>query len=202
MHKLHLANAATILAAFAAAAGCGAAARDGSRRPESAAAAERPDRVAPKVSGTVTPRGVVSAAALAVCDTVAGRWQAASGTQVTRAESSFYAFAAGDTVLGCHVSMAAPAGVSAAAWHASYWSDSLSMGSVGRGWIDEIHWDGDGPGTLSRVLMRNGVRCHVINESDAGSDDDSTYVPSPRETQVTSCWLGPAMLTPRDTGGT
>lgn len=197
MHKPYLTWSAAVLVSFAVA--CRFAARDGSSAkrvadtllPASTTASERPSDAASSVGGE----------ALAVCDTVANMWRALQGADVTRADSTFYAFQAGDSVSACHVSMVAPAGLSVAAWHASYWGDSLSIGSVGRGWTDLLHWDGDGPGALSRTLMRNGVRCHVSYESDPGSDDDSTYVPSQRETQATSCWFGPATLTPRDTGG-
>ena len=203
MHKPHLTWSATVLITLVAA--CRVGVRD-----KSAAAHRKADTLLPESnpkfsdSASQTPAHAASPVggeALAVCDTVANAWRSVKGAEVTRAESSFYAFAAGDTVLGCHVSMVAAAGLSAGAWHASYWRDSLSMGSVGRGWVDLVHWDGDGPGGLSRMFMRSGVRCHVSNEFDPGSDDDSTYVRSPRETQVTSCWLGPVTLTPRDTGG-
>ena len=195
MHRLYLTWSAGVLVSLAVA--CRFAGRDGSSAHRTAdtllpgSNTQRPSDAASSVGGE----------ALAVCDTVANMWRALKGADVTRADSTFYAFPAGDSVSACHVSMVARAGLSVAAWHASYWGDSLSMGSVGRGWMDLIHWDGDGPGGLSRFLMRNGVRCHVSDESDPGSDDDSTYVPSSRETQVTSCWLGPATPTPRDTGG-
>lgn len=138
--------------------------------------------------------------ASAVCDTVATMWQSVANVQVTRAESTFSEPSASSPVSACHVSMVAPAGIPIDVWRAArYWPDSLSSGKVARGWREIIRWAGDGPDGYSRTLIRRGVRCHVEYEYDGGDDSDSTYVPSPREAERTSCWSDPAGVTPRDT---
>src|SRR6185437_11062227 len=114
MHKLHLTCSATVLITLAAACGLGA-------RNESATAQRKGDTehvvtaLSPSNEASRNPTGKDSSHAapavggepLAVCDTVASAWRSVKGAEVTRAESTFYAFVAGDTVLGCHVSMVA-----------------------------------------------------------------------------------------------
>jgi hypothetical protein len=142
-------------------------------------------------SGTARPTATRSVA-LAVCDSIASAWKAVSGVQVARAESTVAAISTAAPVRACHVAMVAPGGLSPSVWAGRYWADST------RGWREILHWAGDGPDGYSRTLVRAAVRCQIQFEQDGGDDSDSTYVPSPRIAERTSCWSDPAGITARD----
>jgi hypothetical protein len=143
--------------------------------------------------GTAKPIATLSVAA-AVCDSVATAWRKVSGAQVTRADSTVAAVSTSGPVRACHVAMVAPRGLPPAAWDRAYWTDSTS-----RGWREILHWAADGPDGFSRTLVRGAVRCEIDFDQDGGDDSDSTYVPSPRIAERTSCWSDPAGITARDT---
>jgi hypothetical protein len=213
MYKLRRTTCTELLATLVMLAACGSVARDASVPVPRSEAAQR---VSPVVSGAAVKAAVsgVSDAvptgasnrespemASPICDSIASRWQMAPHVEVTRAESTFTPFTKSTPVAACHVSMVAPAGVRADIWHrASYWGDSLASDKAGGGWIVISHWDADGPDGFARTLVRRGVRCHIQYEQDGGDDSDSTYVPSPREAERTSCWSDPAGIAPADTG--
>jgi hypothetical protein len=143
-------------------------------------------------SGTARPTATRSIA-LVVCDSIASTWTEVSGVQVTRAESTVATVSTSAPVHARHVAMVAPGGLSSLAWARTYWADST------RGWHEILHWAADGPDGFSRTLLRGAVRCQVDFEQDGGDDSDSTYAPSPRIAERTSCWSDPAGITARDT---
>ena len=143
-------------------------------------------------SGAARPMATRSVA-LAVCDSIALTWKVVAGVEVTRADSTVAAVSTSAPVPACHVAMVAPGGLSSLAWARTYWADST------RGWHEILHWAADGPDGFSRTLLRGAVRCQVDFEQDGGDDSDSTYVPSPRVAERTSCWADPVGITARDT---
>lgn len=173
---------------------CSTETRDAGQLPESAGTTHAARTAAATASHPPPLPARFGDAARGVCDSVASLWRATTGTQVTVADSAATVVSSETPVGACHVMMVAPQGLTATAWKAGYWSDSTA-----RGWHGMWRWDADGPDGFTRTLARVPVRCQVSFEQDGGDDEDSTYVPRPREAELTTCWFDPTGVTVRDT---
>ena len=154
-----------------------------------------PRRATDSIAAPASLRASLRSGHYAVCDSVAALWEQMASVTVTQVDTIISPQSAGPPTSACRVALVAPNGLPEGSVGKVDWADSTF-----RGWRTVPRWEADGPGSSSRIFVRDGLRCQVDFVADPGDDSDSTYVPSPSVDERTICWPDPAGLTARDTG--